>query len=163
MTKEDVTKVAKAMIDVADGMEVLEKNIRNCGKTLLEITETISEFIDLPKKAPKENSAQYDFWRTKMMIRSKFMATKVKSSEIGFKVYFMKVLIFMFIVIFKILDVQVIENGSMLRKALIFFYLFNKGIILFENAKNIGLPFLVKLKSRLEQLHDKSGGEDKDA
>ena len=54
MTKEDVTKVAKAMIDVADGMEVLGKSIRNCGKALLEITETVSEFIDPSKKAPKE-------------------------------------------------------------------------------------------------------------
>lgn len=58
MTKVDVAKVAKAMIDVADSMEVLGKSIRNCGKALLEITETVSEFIDPPKKAPKEKASK---------------------------------------------------------------------------------------------------------
>ena len=56
MTKEDVTKVAKAMVDVADSMEVLAKNIRICGKAIMEITETVSEFINLPREAPKEET-----------------------------------------------------------------------------------------------------------
>lgn len=157
MTKGNVTKVAKVIIDVADGMEVLGRRIRNCGKAVLVITETVSEFIDPPKK----NSAQNDLRRTKIMIKSKFMPTKVKSSEIGFKGFFMKILMFMIDFIVKILDVQIIGDGSVLRMAIIFFYIFNEGISLLEYVRNVGVPFLAKLKSMLEQLHDRAG-EDKD-
>ncbi|MDE7251591.1 MAG: phage holin family protein [Acetatifactor sp.] len=130
MTKGNVTKVAKVIIDVADGMEVLGRRICNCGKVVLVIGETISEFIDPPKK----NSAQNDLRRTKIMIS--------------------------FIV--KILDVQIIGDESVLRMAIIFFYIFNEGIRLLENVRNIGGLFRTKLKSVLEQLHDREG-EDKDA
>ncbi|MCM1096940.1 MAG: phage holin family protein [Ruminococcus flavefaciens] len=84
------------------------------------------------------------------------------SSGIGFKGIFKKVLIFMLVGIGNILDVQVIGNGSVLRTAVIFFYLSNEGISLLENAGHLGLPFPAKLKSVLEQLHDRSE-EDKDA
>ena len=95
------------------------------------------------------------------MIKSKFMPTKVKSSEIGFKGFFMKILMFMIDFIVKILDVQIIGDGSVLRMAIIFFYIFNEGISLLEYVRNVGVPFLAKLKSMLEQLHDRAG-EDKD-
>lgn len=58
MTKEDVTKVTKAMVDMADSMEVLAKNIRTCGKAIMEITETVSEFINLPREAPQEETSK---------------------------------------------------------------------------------------------------------
>ena len=60
-----------------------------------------------------------------------------------------------------VLDVQVIGNGSILRTAVIFFYLSNEGISLLENAGHLGLPIPEKLKKVLEQLHDRSE-EDKD-
>lgn len=84
------------------------------------------------------------------------------SSEVGFKGIFKKVLIFMLVGIGNILDVQVIGNGSVLRTAVIFFYISNEGISLLENAGHLGLPFPAKLKAVLEQLHDRSE-EDKDA
>ena len=56
------------------------------------------------------------------------------SSEVGFKGIFKKVLIFMLVGIGNILDVQVIGNGSVLRTAVIFFYISNEGISLLENA-----------------------------
>ena len=74
-----------------------------------------------------------------------------------------KVLIFMLVGIANILDVQVIGTGSVLRTAVIFFYLSNEGISLLENAGHPGLPIPEKLKKVLEQLHDRSeedkGGE----
>ena len=59
-----------------------------------------------------------------------------------------------------ILDVQVIGTGSVLRTAVIFFYLSNEGISLLENAAHLGLPIPDKLKLVLEQLHERSEEED---
>lgn len=58
-----------------------------------------------------------------------------------------------------ILDTQVIGAGSVLRSAVIFFYLSNEGVSLLENAAHLGLPIPEKLKETLEQLHR---GEDKE-
>ncbi len=55
-----------------------------------------------------------------------------------------------------IVDVNVIGDGSILRTAVIFFYLSNEGVSLLENASHLGLPIPEKLKDVLEQLHDRS-------
>ena len=81
------------------------------------------------------------------------------SSEIGFKGIFKKVLIFLLVGVANILDVQVIGTGSVLRTAVIFFYLSNEGVSLTENAAHLGLPIPEKLKDVLEQLHDKDRKE----
>lgn len=81
------------------------------------------------------------------------------SSEIGFKGIFKKVLIFLLVGVANILDVQVIGAGSVLRTAVIFFYLSNEGVSLTENAAHLGLPIPEKLKDVLEQLHDKDRKE----
>ncbi|MDD2979993.1 MAG: phage holin family protein [Hespellia sp.] len=81
---------------------------------------------------------------------------KSLSSEVGFKGIFKKVLIFILVGIANILDVQVIGTGSVLRTAIIFFYVSNEGVSLLENAGHLGLPIPEKLKSVLEQLHDRS-------
>ena len=52
--------------------------------------------------------------------------------------------------------VQVIGTGSVLRTAVIFFYLSNEGVSLLENASHLGLPVPEKIKEVLEQLHDRS-------
>ena len=83
------------------------------------------------------------------------IADKVLSSEVGFKGIVRKVLIFILVGIANILDVQVINTGSILRTAVIFFYLSNEGISLLENATHLGLPVPEKLKVVLKQLHDK--------
>ena len=78
------------------------------------------------------------------------------SSEVSFRGICRKVLIFVMVGIANILDVQVIGNGSILRTAIIFFYISNEGISLLENAGRLGLPIPEKLKMVLKQLHDKS-------
>lgn len=78
------------------------------------------------------------------------------SSEVGFKGICRKVLIFLLVGIANILDVQVIGTGSVLRTAIIFFYISNEGISLLENAGHLGLPIPAKMKEVLEQLHDRS-------
>lgn len=88
------------------------------------------------------------------------IADKTLSSEVGFKGICRKVLIFLLVGIANILDVQVIGTGSILRTAVIFFYISNEGVSLLENAAHLGLPVPAKIKAVLEQLHDKSEKED---
>ena len=57
-------------------------------------------------------------------------------------------------------ETYVIGTGSVLRTAIIFFYLSNEGVSLLENASYLGLPVPQKLKSVLEQLHDRAEKED---
>lgn len=78
------------------------------------------------------------------------------SSEVGFKGICRKVLIFLLVGIANILDVEVIGTGSVLRTAVVFFYISNEGISLLENAGHLGLPIPEKMKVVLEQLHDRS-------
>ncbi len=82
------------------------------------------------------------------------------SSEMGFKGICRKVLIFLLVGIANILDVQVIGMGSVLRTAVVFFYISNEGISLLENAGHLGLPIPEKMKAVLEQLHDRSEKEE---
>lgn len=83
------------------------------------------------------------------------------SSEVGFKGICRKVLIFLLVGIANVLDVQVIGTGSVLRTAVIFFYISNEGVSLLENAAHLGLPVPEKIKIVLEQLHDRAESEDK--
>ena len=83
------------------------------------------------------------------------------SSEVGFRGICRKVLIFLLVGIANILDVQVIGTGSVLRTAVIFFYLSNEGVSLLENAAHLGLPVPDAIKTVLEQLHDRAEKEEK--
>ena len=76
------------------------------------------------------------------------------SSEVGFKGIFKKVVIFCLVAVGHIIDSSVIQNGSVLRTAVVFFYLSNEGISILENASRIGLPVPEKLKAVLEQLRE---------
>ena len=82
------------------------------------------------------------------------------SSEVGFKGIARKVIIFLLVGVGHIIDTQVIGNGSILRTAVIFFYLSNEGVSLVENAAHLGLPVPEKLKAVLEQLHDRAEKEE---
>jgi toxin secretion/phage lysis holin len=84
------------------------------------------------------------------------VADKNLSSEVGFKGICRKVLIFMLAGIANVLDMHIIGTGSVLRTAVIFFYLSNEGVSLLENAAHLGLPIPEKLKLVLEQLHDRA-------
>jgi toxin secretion/phage lysis holin len=85
---------------------------------------------------------------------------KKLSSEIGFRGIFKKILIFSLVAIGHIIDKSVIGDGSVIRTAVIFFYLSNEGVSILENAAHIGLPIPQKLKDVLGQLHNK-GDEEK--
>ncbi|WP_128426281.1 phage holin family protein [Gudongella oleilytica] len=74
------------------------------------------------------------------------------SSEVGFRGIFKKVLIFSLVAVGHIIDSQLIQTGSAIRTAVIFFYLSNEGISIIENAAKIGLPIPGKLKDVLGQL-----------
>ena len=82
------------------------------------------------------------------------------SSAVGFKGIFRKVLIFLLVGIANIIDVQVIGMGAVLRTAVIFFYISNEGVSLLENAGHLGLPIPEKIKTVLEQLHDRAEKEE---
>lgn len=77
---------------------------------------------------------------------------KKLSSEVGFKGILKKVVIFCLVAVGHIVDMHIIQAGSALRTAVIFFYLSNEGISILENASRIGLPVPEKLKAVLEQL-----------
>lgn len=85
---------------------------------------------------------------------------KKLSSEVGFRGIFKKVLIFALVAVGHIVDQNVIGDGSVIRTAVIFFYLSNEGISILENTVHIGLPVPQKLKDVLEQLHNRDGKED---
>ena len=102
-----------------------------------------------------------------MLFRSDYLtgvmcafADHTLSSEVGFRGICRKVLIFLLVGMANILDVSVIGNGSVLRTAVIFFYISNEGVSLLENAGHLGLPIPQKMKDVLEQLHDRGEGSD---
>ena len=82
------------------------------------------------------------------------------SSAVGFKGIFRKVLIFLLVGIANIIEVQVVGTGAVLRTAVIFFYISNEGVSLLENAGHLGLPIPEKIKTVLEQLHDRAEKEE---
>ena len=84
------------------------------------------------------------------------ISDKKLSSQVGFKGICRKVIIFMLVGIAHLIDVNVIATGSILRTAVIFFYLSNEGVSLLENAGHLGLPIPEKVKVVLEQLHDRA-------
>lgn len=83
------------------------------------------------------------------------------SSEVGFRGICRKVLIFMMVGIANILDADVVGTGSVLRTAVIFFYISDEGVSLLENAAHLGLPVPEKIKAVLEQLHNRAEKEEK--
>lgn len=89
------------------------------------------------------------------------IADKTLSSEVGFKGICRKVLIFLLVGIAHTLDVNIIGSGSVLRTAVIFFYISNEGVSLLENAAHLGLPVPDRIKTVLEQLHNRAEKEDK--
>ena len=86
---------------------------------------------------------------------------KKLSSQIGFRGIFKKVVIFSLVAVAHIIDTYVIQNGSVLRTTVIFFYLSNEGISILENAALIGLPIPKKIRDVLEQLKENENHEDK--
>ena len=77
---------------------------------------------------------------------------KKVSSSIGSKGIFKKVLIFTFVGIGNIIDANILQNGSAVRTAVLFFYLSNEGMSIVENAAKIGLPVPEHIKRIFVEL-----------
>lgn len=82
------------------------------------------------------------------------------SSAVGFKGVCKKVFILMLVGVAHIIDLHVVGTGSVLRGAVICFYMSNEGLSLLENAPHVGLLIPDKLKDILAQLHDKDREND---
>ena len=89
------------------------------------------------------------------------ISDKKLSSKVGFNGICRKVLIFVLVGIGNMVDVYVLGEAGVLRTAVIFFYLSNEGVSLLENSAHLGLPIPQKLKSVLEQLHNRNEKEEK--
>ena len=82
------------------------------------------------------------------------IADRRLSSEVGFKGICRKVLIFALVGLGHLLDYHIIGTASVLRTAIVFFYISNEGISLLENAGKLGLPIPQKIRKVLEQLNE---------
>ena len=87
---------------------------------------------------------------------------KSVSSRAGFAGICKKILILVMVGMANMLDVYVIQTGSMLRTAALFFYISNEGISILENMGNLGIRIPCRIRDVLEQLHDKSERDDDD-
>lgn len=91
----------------------------------------------------------YTAVRPALFINLCAITDKKLSSKTGFKGLFRKVLIFIMVGVANIIDTNVMGQAGVLRTLMIFFYLSNEGISLFENAAHLGLPVPTKLKEIL--------------
>lgn len=80
------------------------------------------------------------------------IANKKISSEVGFKGIAKKVAIFCLVGVGHVMDNHILHEGSVVRTAVIFFYLSNEGISIIENIALMGLPVPQKLKDVLAQI-----------
>ena len=90
------------------------------------------------------------------------VVTKTLSSEKGYKGIFHKILIFALVGIGNMLDVHILKNGSIIRTAVVFYYIANEGISILENCTEIGLPVPKKLREVLMQLKQNQEEEEED-
>lgn len=73
-----------------------------------------------------------------------------------------KLLIFVLVGIANVIDVYIIGDASMLREAVIFFYISSEGVSILEHAAALGLPIPEKLRKILQELNDKDADRDTD-
>lgn len=79
---------------------------------------------------------------------------KKLSSRIGFRGIFKKIVLFFLVAVGHIIDTRLIQTGTSIRTAIIFFYLSNEGLSILENAVRIGLPIPRQLKLILKQFKE---------
>jgi toxin secretion/phage lysis holin len=76
------------------------------------------------------------------------------SSEIGAKLIFNKILIFVLVGVANLVETTMLLQSCALRTATIFFYVTNEGISILENVSDSGLPVPLKLRSVLAKLRE---------
>lgn len=85
------------------------------------------------------------------------------NSAVSFKGLAKKALILVIVAVAHIIDTQVLGgSSSVFRSAACGLYIANEGMSILENSGKLGLPLPKKLKSVLEQLHDKADDEKED-
>ena len=77
---------------------------------------------------------------------------KKLNSTTGYKGLLKKMLIYCIVSCAYLLDMYILKQGSVLRSAVIFYYVANEGISIIENLSRCGVPVPKKLKDVLEQL-----------
>ena len=82
------------------------------------------------------------------------------SSLVGFKGLLKKVAIFLLVAVGVMVDKIIPATNEAVRSAVIFFYIANEGLIILENAGELGLPLPAALKKSLEKMKDKETGPD---
>ena len=88
---------------------------------------------------------------------------KKLSSAVGFKGIGKKVMILVLVGIAHVLDTLMLGASSVLRDAVIFYYLSNEGLSILENATHLGLPVPEQMQEVLEQLHNRAEKEGDDS
>lgn len=79
---------------------------------------------------------------------------KKLSREIGAFGMVKRASIFFLVTIGNVIDVLIIQNGSIFRSVVILFYISYEGITILKNVEILGLPIPQKLKDILEKLED---------
>lgn len=76
------------------------------------------------------------------------------SSSIGFQGLLKKISILLMVGIANIIDVNVIQSGSVIKSAVTCFYISNEGISILENISKLGVPIPEKIKNVLLELQE---------
>ena len=82
-------------------------------------------------------------------------------SATGFNGILKKIFMFALVGVGHIIDTLILGQGSVIRSAVIFFYLSNEGISMLENICQTGLPVPEKLKNILNKLKKEDENEAK--
>ena len=85
---------------------------------------------------------------------------KMLSSRVGFLGIAKKLFMFALVGVANLVDVNVLGGSSVLRGAVICFYMANEALSIIENAGELGLPIPVKLKHLMDQLKKTADKED---
>lgn len=82
------------------------------------------------------------------------ICTKTLDSNVGYKGLLRKILIFIVVGAGHVVDELMTPGESLIRTALIAYYLANEGISILENTARAGLPVPDRIRRALEQLQD---------
>lgn len=85
---------------------------------------------------------------------------KMLSSRVGFLGIAKKLFMFALVGVANLVDVNVLGGSSVLRGAVICFYIANEALSIIENAGELGLPIPVKLKRLMDQLKKTADKDD---
>lgn len=91
---------------------------------------------------------------------TKSIIKKTLSSSVSFTGLLKKVLIVFVVGVANIIDVYVLDTGEVIRNAVIFFYITNELISVFENVVECGVPIPQKLKDVLALISKKGDSAD---